>query len=322
MYQRGRAEKSEVQNLIYGDAAANQKNYMKQNYEELKQKQREAQQKIQQDNIPKEENWKMKKFRDVKSKLVTNGTLNDENVNVAANNTKEQRSRTQDKRRNNDIDTQKNAKVAKPKGKNVPLMEKNINNKPPAPVRRKSALQTAGKDMLNSSKAQNSLKVGAFNPPPLEQPNVVYYTADSKEDIFSLVPQVDPIKAHKEKYIPRNIPVPKAKRPPRPAVEEEVKLPKKEGIPSDKGFIAPKKEKNFIKDNYNDAADEAKAGAKSRAAAPKPEDNSNENKNYGKVPKYLQKYNQEREKEVQRKKQMEEDKDVSFPLSSLGPYWL
>ena len=310
MYQRGRAEKSEVQNLIYGDASTSQKNYMKQNYEELKQKQREAQQKIQQESLQKEDNWKMKKFRDVKSKLTTTGALNDENVNVAANKTKEQRSRTQDKRRNDEFETQKNAKLSKPKGKNNPLMEKNINSKPPAPVRRKSTLQTAGKDMLNSSKMQSNFKVGAHNPPPAELPNIVYYTPESKEDIFSLVPQVDPIAAHKERYIPRNIPVPKAKRPPKPVIEEEVKLQKKEGIPIEKGYIAPKKEKNFIKDNYNDAADENKANVKARAPTQKVEDNSNQNKNYGKVPKYLQKYNQQREKEVQKKKQMEEDKDV------------
>lgn len=300
---------------------------MKQNYEELKQKQREAQQKIQQDSMQKEDNWKLKKFRDVKSKLVTTGVLNDENVNVAANNVKEHRSRTQDKRRDNDAP--KNSKMAKPKGKNNPLMEKQINNKPPAPVRRKSALQTAGKDMLNSSKMQNNLKVGAMNPPPMEGTNVVYYTAESKEDIFSLVPQVDPVKAHKDKYIPRNIPVPKAKRPPRPAVDEELKLSKKQPTPTHfasntnrpdasnaDGSAGPPR--NFIKDNYRDAADEAKASAKARAAAPKSDDGAAANKNYGKVPKYLQKYNQQREKEAQRKQQVENDRDVSVRVQRLG----
>lgn len=50
MYQRARAEKSEVQNLIYGEAASNNKNYARQNYEEIKQIQRETQQRIQQQN--------------------------------------------------------------------------------------------------------------------------------------------------------------------------------------------------------------------------------------------------------------------------------
>ena len=49
---------------------------------------------------------------------------------------------------------------------------------------------------------------------------------------------------------------------------------------------------------------------KARATIAKQEENNNVNDNYGKVPKYLQKFNVQREKEARRKQQMEEDKDV------------
>ena len=101
-----RAEKSEVQNLIYGDNSGIAKNYMKQNYEELKQIQRETQQRMQQMQPAQEDRWVMKKFRDVKPKLARTGTLNDENSKEpesqkldSKKSVKQQRSSTQDKRR-------------------------------------------------------------------------------------------------------------------------------------------------------------------------------------------------------------------------------
>lgn len=250
----------------------------------------------------------MKKFRDVKPKLDRTGMLNDDaqaKENPKASNFP--RSKTHDKN-NRELE-------AKPKLTKAELLRyqndlEDDRKRPPVPMKNKATLQAAGKDMVNRPKQQN-FKVGANNPPPLEQPNVVYYTPESKEDIFSLVPQVDPVQAHREKYIPRNIPNPRGKKPSRPIEEEEVKVPKKEGIPMDKGYIAPKKDKNFIKANYNEAADESQMKLKARGAQPKAEEAAAKTKNYGKVPKYLQKYNSERDREVKRKQQLEEDKDVS-----------
>jgi hypothetical protein len=308
MYQRARAERSEVQNLIYGDSGKTNKNYMKQNYEELKQIQRETQQKIQEKGQTKENKFVMKKFRDVQPKLDRTGMLKEDanKVTNSANLKEHARSRTQDK--NNQ--------------RNAPLNERNINNKP-EPARKRSALQSAGKDMINSKppKAQvhtrnpkppvaTSYKVGAHNPPPPEMPNVVFYTPESKEDIYALAPQVDPVAAHREKYIPRNIPVPRQTKPARADnFQEEAKAPKKEGLPAEKGYIAPKKEKNFVKANYQEAVDEGQMKVKARATN-KQEQAPAQNKNYGKVPSYLKKYNKEREVKEARKLQMEADKDV------------
>ena len=244
MFQRARAEKSEVQNLIYGEANTNQKNYQRQNYEEIKQIQRETQQRIQQNANQLEKNWKLRKFRDVKPKLSKTGVLNDENYTDAnANHAQISRSRTQDKK--NRID-ETNIKIIKENKSqsNKPLKEMD-NNKIKVAPKKKSALQRAGQDMVNSSK--QSFKVGANNPPPLEQPSVVYYTPESKEDIHSLIPRIDPVQAHRERYNPRNIQVPKIKKPVKPTSNDEVMISRKEGIPADKGYIAPKRDKNFIK---------------------------------------------------------------------------
>lgn len=315
MYQRARAEKSEVQNLIYGDANTNQKNYMRQNYEELKQIQRETQQRIQQNSAQMEKNWKLRKFRDVKPKLSKTGVLHNQSYTDVRTQPREMnRSRTQE---NNRSEEQKanNMKDNRIKNK-APLKQGNIKIQQAAP-RKKSTLQSAGENMLNSSIQKQGYKVGAYNPPPLEQPNVVYYTPESKEDIHSLIPQIDPAKAHRDKYIPRNIAAPRVNKPVSSVIDEEVKMQRKEAVPTDKGFIAPKKDKNFIKANFNQAVDEDLTKVKARAAVAKQEDNSNVNNNYGKVPKYLQKFNANREKEAKRKKQDEEDKDVSWLSHSL-----
>ena len=241
MYQRARAEKSEVQNLIYGEANTNQKNYMRQNYEELKQIQRETQQRIQLSSVQLEKNWKLRKFRDVKPKLSKTGVLHNDNYTDARTKPREiNRSRTQETSRNEEpkIKVIKNDKL---KNK-LPLREKNAKIEQAAP-RKKSALQAAGENLLNSSIQKRSYKVGANNPPPVEQPNVVYYTPESKEDIQSLIPKIDPVKAHRDRYIPRNIAVPRANKPSNEIIEEENKLSRKEAIPADKGYIAPKKDK-------------------------------------------------------------------------------
>lgn len=184
MNQIRRAEKSEVQNLIYGDNSGVSKNYMRQNYEELKQIQKETQMKIQQSQEVKPDNWKMKKFRDVKSKLNNTGTIkNDENTKemptkkiVEEKPAKHVRANTQDKKRMTDFDSlPKMTKAEKMRMvQNRPLAEKNTNAKPPAAaVKRKSTLQSAGRDMVESkAKPTTNYKIGANNPPPAEIPNI------------------------------------------------------------------------------------------------------------------------------------------------------
>ena len=127
----------------------------------------------------------------------------------------------------------------------VLLVKNNTNSKPPAPLKRKTTLQSAGKDMIEShSKTNTSMKVGASNPPPSEIPNIVYYNASAKEDIRDLNgPPVDPVKAHREMYAPRNMNMPVKRNTKTNTFDEEQKAIRKESIPKSKGYIAPKKEK-------------------------------------------------------------------------------
>lgn len=327
VYQRARAEKSEVQDLIYGGNTSNSKNFIKQNHDELLQKQRETQQKIQQNSKVSEERFIMKKFKDVKPKLTRTGMMNDQNERQPpqAKQMEQPRSRTQDKIRQQAPESEgrkltKAEKFKQMKQQNKPLNELNQNSR--EPINRRSALQSAGKDITNSKppKAKNtkpkqepaamSYKVGANNPPPSEQPNVVYYAPESKEDIFSLVKDVDPKKEHREKYAPRNISGPR-KRATKTESFEETKQLRKEGIPAQKGIIAPKKDKNFVKSNYKEAIDEATMKVKARGTIKdNTEGEDKTKKNYGKVPTYLKKFNKERQMKEDWKAQMEADKDV------------
>ncbi|CAI2370930.1 unnamed protein product [Moneuplotes crassus] len=351
MYQRARAEKSEVQDLIYGGGAGTgaNKNYMRQNYEELQQIQRETQHKLQKQkaDATKENKWVLKKFRDVKPKLDRTGGLSKENYksegHVQAPD--HSRSKTQDHGRAPPAPTQgrkmtKAEKFKQMKMQGRPLDEKSQNNK--EPPKRSSTLQSAGNDMISSTHSRGSYKrpeasynppkpkathkppqapkreappasykIGAHNPPPPEQPNIVYYTPESKEDIYALGEKVDPVAAHREKYAPRNIPVPKKKTQSKPFMEEEHKAPKKQIIPKEKGYIAPKKQKNYIKSNYKEAVDENSMKVKARGTVSnKEEAKGPKHKSFGKVPKYLNKYNNERKQQEEIKARMEADKDV------------
>lgn len=315
-----------MQDLIYGGNTSNSKNFIKQNHDELLQKQRETQQKIQQNSKVSEERFIMKKFKDVKPKLTRTGMMNDQNERQPpqVKQMEQPRSRTQDKTRQQAPDSEgrkltKAEKFKQMKQQNKPLNELNQNSR--EPINRRSTLQSAGKDITNAKppKAKNtkpkqepvmSYKVGANNPPPAEQPNVVYYAPESKEDIFALVKEVDPNKEHRDKYAPRNIPGPR-KRVTKSESFEETKQPRKDGIPAQKGFIAPKKEKNFVKSNYKEAIDEATMKVKARGTvANKNVDEDKTKKNYGKVPSYLKKFNKERQMKEDWKAQMEADKDV------------
>jgi hypothetical protein len=318
MYQRARAEKSEVQDLIYGGSntsGANSKNFMKQNHDEMIQKQRQTQQLKEESNRADEEKrgWMSNKYKDVKPKLTQTGLLNDENTKQPE---KQVKYTVQDKTKDQApaLENKKLTKAEKFKQmqkQNKPLNEHNQNSK--EPIKQRSALQSAGEDMINSKplKVTNakpkqkpepviSYKVGANNPPPAEQPNVVHYTAESNEDIFALVNEVDPNKEHRDRYAPRNIGGPR-KKATKVNTMEETKLPRKGGNHTDKGFIAPKTEKNFLKTNKT---------VKGKGTVQNKDDEVNKPKNFGKVPNYLQKYNKEAQMKKDYKVQMEVDKDV------------
>ena len=145
MYQRARAERSEVQNLIYGGSDGNtNKNYMRQNYEELQQIQRETQQKKTQMDSKKDDRWVMKKFRDVKPKLAQTGMVNNENQKAAPKKAPEPtRSRTQDKSRINASNAPQQRKLTKAEkfkqmNQGKPLKEMSQNSR--EPIKRKSTL--------------------------------------------------------------------------------------------------------------------------------------------------------------------------------------
>ena len=269
----------------------------------------------------------MKEFRDVKPRLSINKAENEYTSPPIEQNQQPVRSHTQDNTEQSQAQPAAKKMTKAEKMRNAqgraPLNPQNL-NKIPGPARRQN-LQSAGKDIVNSGAqkpaakpkpkpqpqaAAPSYKIGAHNPPPSEVPNIVHYTAESKEDIYALSgPPQDPKQAHREKYIPRNIPVPANKRATKTSNFEEEKVAKKQGVPKTKGYIAPKNDKNFLKSNYKGVNDEEQMRSKARGAKPR-QDSSTSNKNYGKVPGYLKKYNKQRDMENDRKLQMEADKDV------------
>ena len=127
------------------------------------------------------------------------------------------------------------------------------------------------------------------NGPPCEASNVVVYDANTNENIFSSVPESGPEPVYKP-------PVPRAPHretgvPLNPGKENQIENSKQEemamtksSVPKERGYIAPRTQKNFLKTNKQTTM---KMVGKKVAS----DESQEKRKNYGKVPKYLQKIN-------------------------------
>ena len=113
--------------------------------------------------------------------------------------------------------------------------------------------------------------------PPVEAANVMRYDASTNENIYAHVAPVE--------NAPAARPIRKKEKEVR-LVDENVpaNIPRKTAVPRETGKIAPRTQKNFLKQNSKAVV------GKGKHPDNKPEPKQ-KHKSYGKVPKYMQKIN-------------------------------